>query len=414
MESQINNKSIAAFYRRHKANISIDTASAIFTWLLVSGASLYSMLSWTPISNTQVALAAVLFLCYLFFWLLLSQQEKYKNETTVRLLLLAITFIIVIAIYFVVPFVYTAILMVVWSAALPHFMKIKTAFMLSPIWSLTLYLVYGLYWNFNGMVVTAMLFWTFNLFALVMVTTTIKAKESREKVEMINLELISTQQLLGQAAEQAERVRIARNIHDLLGHHLTALTINLQVAGRQLEKLNVGSKDESSKKAIKDSIEQCHSLSKLLLSDVREAVSDIRMKSNLNIKQAILAMTERLPNIKVSLDYPNDITINDVNTADVLTRCIQESITNALKHGHAKTMHIAFLQTGDLLALSIEAALSKQLKVSKTSESNPNFILGNGLKGMQERLKQIQGSVAFTLNSAAFMTDIKVPVLDHD
>ena len=348
MESQINNKSIAAFYRRHKVNISIETASAIFTWLLVSGASLYAMLMWTPISNTQVVLAAVLFLSYLFFWLLLSQQAKYKNEIIVRLLLLAITFIIVIAIYFVVPFVYSAILMVVWSAALPNFMKTKTAFILSPLCSVALYLVYGLYWNFNGMGITAMLFWTFNLFALVMVTTTIKAKESREKVEMINLELISTQQLLGQAAEQAERVRIARNIHDLLGHHLTALTINLQVAGRQLEKLNVGSSDELSKKAIKDSIEQCHSLSKLLLSDVREAVSDIRQKSNLNIKQAIVAITERLPNIKVSLDYPSDITINDVNTADVLIRCIQESITNAVKHGHAKTMHIAFLQTGEL------------------------------------------------------------------
>jgi len=414
MESQINNKSIAAFYRRHKVNISIETASAIFTWLLVSGASLYAMLMWTPISNTQVVLAAVLFLSYLFFWLLLSQQAKYKNEIIVRLLLLAITFIIVIAIYFVVPFVYSAILMVVWSAALPNFMKTKTAFILSPLCSVALYLVYGLYWNFNGMGITAMLFWTFNLFALVMVTTTIKAKESREKVEMINLELISTQQLLGQAAEQAERVRIARNIHDLLGHHLTALTINLQVAGRQLEKLNVGSSDELSKKAIKDSIEQCHSLSKLLLSDVREAVSDIRQKSNLNIKQAIVAITERLPNIKVSLDYPSDITINDVNTADVLIRCIQESITNAVKHGHAKTMHIAFLQTGELLTLSIKAALSKQLKVSKTNESNTNFILGNGLKGMRERLKQIQGSVAFTLNNAAFMTDIKVPVLDHD
>jgi signal transduction histidine kinase len=414
MESQIKNKSIAAFYRRLSANISIETASAIFTWLLVSGASLYSMLMWTSISNTQVALATVLFFSYLFFWLLLGRKTEYKNETTVRLLLLAITFIFVIAIYFVVPFVYTAILMVVWSAVLPHFMKIKTAFILSPIWSLTLYLVYGLHWDFVGIGVTAMLFWTFNLFALVMVNTTIKAEESREKVEMINLELISTQQLLGQAAEQAERVRIARNIHDLLGHHLTALTINLQVAGRQLEKLDVGSSDKSSKKAIQDSIEQCHSLSKLLLSDVREAVSDIRMKSNLNIKQAIIAMTERLPNINVSLDYPSDITITSVNTADVLTRCIQESMTNALRHSHAKNMHIAFLQTGGLLTLSIEAALSKQQKISKTSEIKPNFILGNGLKGMQERLKQIKGSVVFTLNNAAFITDIKVPVLEHD
>ena len=361
-----------------------------------------------------MALAAFLFLSYLFSWILLARDAEYKNEKVVRLALLLVTFIIVIAIYFTVPFVYTAILMVIWSAALPYFIKAKYAFILSPIWSCALYLVYGLYWEFNGMGLSAILFWTFNLFALVMVTTAIKEKESRQNVEMINLELISTQQLLGQAAQQAERVRIARNIHDLLGHHLTALTINLQVAGRKLDLLNVATPDESGKKAIKDSIEQCHSLSKLLLSDVRGAVSDIRTKSSLNLEQTILAMTERLPNINITLDYPSNISINDVNTADVLTRCVQESITNALKHAHAKAIHIAFSQTSELLTMTVSAELSGTVKLPKAGASNPKFTMGNGLKGMQERIKQLQGEVAFTLNNTAFITDIKVPVRDHD
>lgn len=412
METQTTSRNATPFYR--KLHISLEHASAIVTWLCVSGISLYFMFKSTQISNLQVAQAAFLFLSYLFTWMLLARDAEYKNEKVVRLALLAITFIIVIAIYFTVPFVYTAILMVIWSAALPYFMKPRYAFILSPIWSCALYLVYGLYWDFNGMGLSAVLFWTFNLFALVMVTTAIKEKESRQKVEMINLELISTQQLLGQAAQQAERVRIARNIHDLLGHHLTALTINLQVAGRKLDLLNVAAPDESGKKAIKDSVEQCHSLSKLLLSDVRDAVSDIRSKSSLNLEQTILAMTERLPDINITLDYPNNISINDVNTADVLTRCVQESITNALKHAHAKAMHISFAQSNEILTMSISAELSGVAKLPKAGASNSKFALGNGLKGIQERVRQLQGEVSFTLNNIAFITEIKVPVRDHD
>ena len=412
METQTSSRSATPFYR--KLHISLEHASAIVTWLCVSGISLYFMLTSTQISNLQVALAAFLFLSYLFSWMLLARDAEYKNEKVVRFALLAITFMIVIAIYFTVPFVYTAILMVIWSAALPYFMKAKFAFILSPIWSCALYLVYGLYWDFNGMGLSAILFWTFNLFALVMVTTAIKEKESRQNLEMINLELISTQQLLGQAAQQAERVRIARNIHDLLGHHLTALTINLQVAGRKLDLLNVATPDESAKKAIKDSIEQCHSLSKLLLSDVREAVSDIRTKSSLNLEQTILAMTDRLPNINITLDYPSNISINDVNTADILTRCVQESITNALKHADAKAMHIAFSQTSELLTMTVSAELSGTIKLPKAGASSPKFTMGNGLKGMQERIKQLQGEVVFTLNNTVFITVIKVPVRDHD
>jgi len=412
MENQITSRNATPFYR--KLHIGLEHASAIVTWLCVSGISLYFMLKSTQISHLQVALAAFLFLSYLISWMLLARDAEYKNEKAVRFALLAITFIIVIAIYFTVPFVYTAILMVIWSAALPYFMQAKFAFILSPIWSCALYLVYGLYWEFNGMGLSAVLFWTFNLFALVMVTTAIKERESRQHVEMINLELISTQQLLGQAAQQAERVRIARNIHDLLGHHLTALTINLQVAGRQLDRLDVATPDESRKNAIKDSIEQCHSLSKLLLSDVRDAVSDIRSKSSLNLEQTILAMTDRLPNIKVTLDYPSTISINDVNTADVLTRCVQESITNAIKHANARIMHIAFAQTSEVLTMLISAEFSGAAKIPKVGASKPKFTIGNGLKGIQERIKQLQGEVTFTINDTAFITDVKVPVRDHD
>ena len=72
----------------------------------------------------------------------------------------------------------------------------------------------------------------FNMFALIMVNTATKEREAKERPNQLNRELLATQKLLRQASTQAERVRIVRNIHDLLGHHLSALSINLQVASR--------------------------------------------------------------------------------------------------------------------------------------------------------------------------------------
>ena len=105
--------------------------------------------------------------------------------------------------------------------------------------------------------------------------------------------------------------------------------------------------------------------------------------------------------------------IDDVNTADVLTRCIQESITNAIKHSQSKSIHIAFAQTSEQVTLSVEAELSKPLKSTKTL-NNRSFKMGNGLLGMQERLKQLKGTVTFELSNEAFITNISIPVSEHD
>ena len=111
----------------------------------------------------------------------------------------------------------------------------------------------------------------FNLFAMIMSNTAIKESKAREEADALNRQLLSTQQLKKQALTQDERLRIARNIHDVLGHHLTALTINLQVASRKADLL-----ESTESQAIKRQVEQSHSIAKLLLSDVREAISDIR------------------------------------------------------------------------------------------------------------------------------------------
>ncbi len=405
-----------------RLSISIESASALLTWALVSGSALYFMYGMEKLSDSALPIAAALFLTYIVLWLSLIRERPYKNDGRVRAIFLFLLFGTVVGIYFVVPFVYTAIFMVIWSAALPYFISARLAFMLSPLWSAALWAVYGYYWGFSGMIVSALLFWTFNLFALVMVTTTIKEKNTRETVETINRELVSTQHLLSQAAEQAERVRIARNIHDLLGHHLTALTINLQVAGRQLDQLDTDNDQATQKQTIKDSIEQCHSLSKLLLSDVREAVSDIRDKSSIRLESAIKAISDRLPSIDITVDYPDNISIEDVTLADVLIKCIQESFTNSLKHGKASEVNVSFSQHSNHVQVAIQDngnhTQNNQLKANKHVrdglQKDTEIQRGNGLTGIEERLALVDGKAEFQRNEKGFLTMLSVPVMLHD
>lgn len=277
-------------------------------------------------------------------------------------------------------------------------MSFKRALLLSPLLALPLFLVHTFYWDHSGVVVNAFLFWTFNIFALVMVNTGMSERDARMEAELSNRQLRATQSLLNEAVKQGERVRIARNIHDLLGHHLTALTINLQVA-------SIKSEGE-----VKESIEQCHQLAKLLLSDVREAVSDIRDKSKLDLESSIRAMLEKLPKLSVDLDIDKNIQIDDIQIADTIVKTVQESITNTLKHAQGKNIHVR------LAYAKSKAEDVKHLQVDISSDGNmPKHIRqGNGLTGISERLLALKGKAKFMIESGRFHTQLLIPVAQDD
>ncbi len=237
------------------------------------------------------------------------------------------------------------------------------------------------------MFISATLFLMFNLFALIMMNTAIKERRAREQANQLNRELLATQSLLRQASQQAERGRIARNIHDLLGHHLTALTINLQVASRIVEG------------EAKEKVELCHSLSKLLLSDVREAVSEIRDKSNIDLKDALEILIENVPGLQIEMNYANDLIINDVNLADTIVKCVQEALTNCLKHSKASQFEINLKQHQQ----------SIELVMLDNGEQIQTFSTGNGLMGMQERVKLLSGTLSVENRPGGFHTTIEIP-----
>jgi signal transduction histidine kinase len=102
-------------------------------------------------------------------------------------------------------------------------------------------------------VATADVFAGFQVFALVTASLTARERRAREALARANTELLATRALLVESSRVAERLRISRDLHDTLGHHLTALSLQLDVASRLTD----------GKAA--DHVQRAHAITRLLL-----------------------------------------------------------------------------------------------------------------------------------------------------
>jgi signal transduction histidine kinase len=213
--------------------------------------------------------------------------------------------------------------------------------------------------------------------------------QAREEQRRLNAELRATRALLAESSRMSERLRISRELHDLLGHHLTALSLNLEVAGHLAEG-----------KAL-DHVRQSHTLAKLLLTDVREAVSEMREERGIDLSSALRVLVEGVPALQVDLALPERLQLDDPERAQVLLRCAQEIITNTVRHAGAS--HLILHVTQDGQGIRLEA------KDNGRGCEQPKP--GNGLRGMRERLSACGGQVAIiTATGQGFALDIRMPL----
>jgi len=221
----------------------------------------------------------------------------------------------------------------------------------------------------NGLTIVSVLSWQGFAFA----AGWIAASESRGRSELarLNAELLATRDLLADSSRLAERLHIARELHDSLGHHLAALTVNLDLASRTAE----GKAAEP--------VREAHTLARLLLGDVREVVSELRESRPLDLPGALRALLAAGGDLRVHLEIPEDLEVRDPAQAHALFRCVQEAITNARKHARARNLWIelAHEEAGTILRARDDG--------KGAAEVTP----GNGLRGMRERLAELGGRV---------------------
>ena len=405
-----------------QVNIDIERASACITWMFVSGSALYFLYHQYALMHWRTLSGIAIFCMLAVSFVIVSRHDH--TMPSLRLPTLWVMFLLAVLCQFLLPYAYLAIFIVIWSAILPYYMDWKKCVVLSIPLALPTVLIQGWVWEEQQAVLTGALFWTFNLFAMIMSNTAIKESKAREEADALNRQLLSTQQLMKQALTQDERLRIARNIHDVLGHHLTALTINLQVASRKAERLN-----SIESQTIKQHVEQSHSIAKLLLSDVREAISDIRENAAIDFSLAVNALIKDLPRPLVNLYIDENLVLTNVRVADCLLRSMQEALTNVIRHtqahffsitlAHSKGSYYLLMQdsmvpltmcvkpTNETLCTHVEIAENQAAR--NEADSSGQVVAGNGLTGMKERVHELNGKISWQQTEQGFCIAIHIP-----
>lgn len=195
--------------------------------------------------------------------------------------------------------------------------------------------------------------------------------EAREEQRRLNSELRATRALLAESSRIAERVRIARELHDLVGHHLTVLTLNLEVASHLVSG------------QAQDKVRQAQTVAKLLLSDVREVVGQMREDAEIDLGAALHTLIDGVPEPKVHLDLAPSLRIEDARHAHVLLRTAQEVLTNCMRHAEARNLWLALSQDKQRIELSAR----------DDGRGVEAVEAGNGLAGMQERFTEVGGGL---------------------
>ena len=284
-----------------------------------------------------------------------------------------------------------AILMMVIAGVIPWMVSVRVGVAWLIVQHVALIPVFVRFEGFTlGIaVLQAMTYVGYSSFAMVIGLIAMQQAQAREEQRRLNAELRATRALLAESSRMSERVRISRELHDLLGHHLTALSLNLEVAGHLTE----GKAQEH--------VRQSHTLAKLLLTDVREAVNEMRHDGAVDLSGAIRTLVEGVPALDIRLDMAEPLLVEDPECAHVLLRSAQEIITNAVRHAGASTLWLSVGRDAGGLRLSAR----------DDGAGAENLAPGNGLRGMRERLASCGGQVdIITGRGKGFALDIRLPL----
>jgi signal transduction histidine kinase len=247
---------------------------------------------------------------------------------------------------------------------------------------------------FDGRVSNIMLFSLTLIFALLLINALLSERQSRSQLETVHQELEATHAQLRSYAlrieDQAtlqERNRIAREIHDGLGHTLAAQTIQIN---------NTILFWQSDPNQAVTFLKEAKQLGAEAFLEVRKSVSMLRSNplqgQRLEIAlDKLLTDFQHTTGIPVTQDFQLSAALPvELNTT--LFRIVQESLTNITKHAQAKAVTVELQETAGMIRLSI---------VDDGNGFNPaQNTTGFGLQGMRERAVALRGQLTITSQPA--------------
>ncbi|MEK4848542.1 sensor histidine kinase [Paenibacillus sp. FSL H7-0756] len=216
-------------------------------------------------------------------------------------------------------------------------------------------------------------------FAIMMLITPFGIRSINRR-RVLEKELDQANEQIKEMIKREERMRIARDLHDTMGHTLSLITLKSQL----VEKMVVKNPERAQAEA-----REIQRTSRAALRQVRELVSEMRAVS---VAEELAEAAEMLRSAEIALEVEGDAALPGVSdlTQSILSLCIKEGITNIVKHSRADQCRISIVMTPGEVQITLE---DNGIGVEASGSGGAERRDGNGMKGMGERLALIDGSL---------------------
>jgi signal transduction histidine kinase len=355
--------------------------AAYLTWAAVSYAVWHDAGAWTSARGFPARdIAALLLLVFLLGTLVLTQLTGAIPALHRRGLVAVALICQVIATFclFGLGAASTApVLLIIIAAELMLRLESRVAWMLLVCLNVAFYAVLVVIWNAHNPWYVLSLYGGFQAFAALTAGSMKKAQTVAESLRLTNAELLATRALLAESARDGERLRVSRELHDVAGHKLTALSLNLELL-----------RNESRSPPPRE-LNLAIELSRETLADIRAVVSNLRHHDGIDLQEALTRLISMFPTPKVFLEVQQGLRVSGTARAEALLRCAQEALTNAARHAKATHVYVSLTEDAHHVMLSID----------DDGKFEGSLKLGNGLTGLKERIESIDGNIVIDRGS---------------
>ncbi len=241
------------------------------------------------------------------------------------------------------------------------FVAINLAFVAIMIWR----------WRLEGanLWITTVAHVSFQAFAVLLMRGARRAEDMADQLRATNAELLTTRTLLAESARDQERLRLSRELHDVAGHSLTALKLNLESLARDPRQPDP------------QRLELCASLADDLLQNLRRVVGQMRSDPGIDLHAALERLGLPFPRPRLRLELAGADGITEREQVEAVLRAVQEGLTNAARHGHARELLVSLAPDGPEWVL----------RMDDDGRAPDELLPGGGLSGMRERFEQLGG-----------------------
>jgi signal transduction histidine kinase len=267
---------------------------------------------------------------------------------------------------------FTGVLAVVVAGQAPFLVDSGTALAIVALQTLSLGATYGSGKGIAQGLVAGGGYLGFQLFAAGAAVLAEREAKARAELAIVNAELLATREVFAGTTRTAERLRIARDLHDTMGHRLTALRLQLEVA-----KNSAGEQQ-------RDAVETSSEVARLLLDEIRDVLSAMRKETPVDLEAVLSHLARAVPRPKVTLAIDPAVREADAALTHAILRFVQEAITNAARHARAEALVVEVGREGDAVRVTAR----------DDGKGSGRIREGNGLRGLRERFEELGGSLA--------------------